>query len=129
MKTHDKQRVFENSSIVIELFSSRALVIIALIITASIIIASIINDLSRFNLFENSSRISNRRRFRAFANLEFEKSFTDIQNVDVDSDDNENDERFDCVKCCRISLDCRRVTSVTCARCARQKIVCVSIRF
>ncbi len=124
MKTHDKQRVSEDSSIVIELFSSRASIIIASIITASTI-----NDFSRFNLSENSSRISSRRRLRAFANLESEKSSTDIQNFDVDSDDNENDERFDCVKCCRIFLDCRRVTSVTCVRCARQKIVCVSIRF
>jgi ABC-type maltose transport system permease subunit len=54
MKTHDKQRIFENSSIVINFFS-RVLVIIA-----SIIITSIINDLNRFNFFENSSRISNR---------------------------------------------------------------------
>ncbi len=127
MKTHDKQRVFENSSIVIELFF-RVSIITALIITASIITASIINDLNRFNRSENSSRTSNRRRFRAFANSESEKTFTDIQNVDVDLDDNENDKRSDCVKCCRIPLDCRRVTSVTCARCARQKTVCVSIR-
>jgi hypothetical protein len=99
MRTHDKQHVFENSSIVIKLFS-RALVIIALIITASIIIASIINDFNRFNLFENSSRISSRRRFRVLANFEFEKTFTNIQNVDVSSDDNKNDERLNCVKCC-----------------------------
>jgi hypothetical protein len=128
MRAHDKQRVSENSSIVIELSFSRASVIIALIITASIIIASTINDFSRFNLSENSFRTSSRRRLRALANLESEESSTDIQNVDVDSDDNENDERFDCVKCCRISLNCRRVTNVTCAHCAQQKIVCVSIR-
>jgi hypothetical protein len=129
MRTHDKQRASENSSIVIQLFSLRVSIITALIITALIIIASTINDLSRFNLFEDSSRISNHCRFRTFANSEFEKIFTNIQNIDVDSDDNENDERFDCVKCCRISFDCRRVIDVTCARCARQKIACVSIRF
>jgi hypothetical protein len=94
-----------------------------------IITASIINDFSRFNFLENSSRILNRRWFRTLANLESEKIFTNIQNVDVDFDDNENDERFDCVKCCRIFLNCRRVTSVTCAHCARQKIICVLIRF
>jgi hypothetical protein len=33
------------------------------------------------------------------------------------------------VKCCWIFLDCHRVTSATCVCCARQKIVCVSIRF
>ncbi len=129
MKTHDKQCVSEDSSIIITFFFSRVSIITASIIIASIIIASIINDLNRFNLFENSSRISSRRRFRAFANSESEKTFTDIQNFDVDFDDNENDERFDSVKCCQIFLDCRRVTSVTCARCARQKIVCVSIFF
>ncbi len=127
MKTHDKQRVFENSSIVIK-FLSRVLIIIAFIIIASIIIASIINNFSCFNLFENFSRTSNRRRLRIFANFEFEKTFIDIQNVNVDFDDNKNDKRSDYVKCCRISFDCRRVTNVTCARCARQKIVCVSIR-
>jgi hypothetical protein len=127
MRAHDKQRVSENSSIVIELFFSRVLIIIALIIIASIITASTINDFNRFNFFENSSRISSRHRFKTFANFESEKSFTD-QNVDVDFDDNENDERSDCVKCCRISIDYRRVTNVTCARYARQKIVCVSIR-
>ncbi len=128
MRTHDKQRVFEDSLIVIEFSFSRASIIIALIIIMLIITASIINDFSRFNFFENSSRISNRRRFKVFANSESEKSFID-QNVDVDSDDNENDERSDCVKCCRISIDCRRVTNVTCARCARQKTACVLIRF
>jgi hypothetical protein len=60
MRTHDKQRVFEDSSIVIE-FSFRVSIITALIITASIIIASIINDLNHFNLSENFSRTSNRR--------------------------------------------------------------------
>jgi hypothetical protein len=129
MRAHDKQRVFENSSIVIQLFSLRVSIITALIITALIIIASTINDFNRFNLFEDSSRISSRHRLRAFANLKSEKIFIDIQNVDVDFDDNENDERFDCVKCCRILLDCRREIDVTCARCARQKIVCVLIRF
>jgi hypothetical protein len=61
MKTHDKQRVFENSSIVIELSSSHVSIIIVSIITALIITASIINDFSRFNFLENSSRILNRR--------------------------------------------------------------------
>jgi hypothetical protein len=118
IKTHDKQRVFENSFVVIEFSSSRVLIITALIIIVLIIIASIINNFNRFNLFENSSRISSCRRFKVFANSKSEKAFTDIQNVDVDSDDNENDERFDCVKCCRIFLNYRRVTSVTCVCCA-----------
>ncbi len=100
-----------------------------LIIIASIIIALTINDLNYFNFFENSFRILSRRQFKVFANSESEKTFTDIQNVDVDFDDNENDKRFNCVKCCQISFDCCRVTNVTCARCARQKIVCVSIHF
>ncbi len=66
IKTHDKQRVFENSLIVIKLFFSRVLIIIDLIIIALIIIASIINNFNYFNLSEDSSRISNRRRFRIF---------------------------------------------------------------
>jgi hypothetical protein len=118
MKTHDKQRVSEDSFVVIELSFSRASIITASIIIASIINASIINDFNRFNLSKSSSRISNRRRFKTLANFESEKTFTDIQNVDVDFNDNENDEHLNCVKCCRIFLDCRRVTSETCVRCA-----------
>jgi hypothetical protein len=43
---------------------------------------------------------------------------------------NENDEKLsDCVKCCRMFVSCRRFADVTCARCARQKQTCISIRF
>jgi hypothetical protein len=43
---------------------------------------------------------------------------------------NENDEElFDCVKCCRVFVSCRRVADIACARCARQKQTCISIRF
>ncbi len=119
MRAHDKQRVFENSSIVIQFFFLRVFVIIALIIIALIITASIINDFSRFNLCEDSSRISNNRRFKVFADFESEKIFTVIQNVDVDSDDNEIDKRSNYVKCYQIFFDCRCVIDMTCARCAQ----------
>jgi hypothetical protein len=43
---------------------------------------------------------------------------------------NENDEELsDCVKCCRVLVSCRRVADIACARCARQKQACISIRF
>jgi hypothetical protein len=43
---------------------------------------------------------------------------------------NENDEElFDCVKCCRVLVSCHRFADVACARCARQKQTCISIRF
>jgi hypothetical protein len=43
---------------------------------------------------------------------------------------NENDEElFDCVKCCRVLVSCRRLADVACARCAKQKQTCISIRF
>jgi hypothetical protein len=43
---------------------------------------------------------------------------------------NENDEELsDCVTCCRVLVSCRRLADVACARCARQKQTCISIRF
>jgi hypothetical protein len=52
--------------------------------------------------------------------------------VEEDGNDlmNENDEGLpDCVKCCRVLVSCRRVAGIACARCARQKQACISIRF
>ncbi len=60
----------------------------------------IISDFNRFNFSKDSSRISNRRRLKIFANFASEKTFIDIQNVNVNLKNNENDERFNCVKCC-----------------------------
>jgi hypothetical protein len=43
---------------------------------------------------------------------------------------NEDDEELsDCVKCCRVLVSCRRVADIACARCAKQKQACISIRF
>ncbi len=43
---------------------------------------------------------------------------------------NENDEELsDCVKCCRVLVSCCRFADVACARYARQKQTCISIRF
>jgi hypothetical protein len=66
--------------------------------------------------FKNFFRISNHCRLKVFANFEFEIFFIDIQNVNINFDDNKNDERFDCMKYCKIFLNFRRGTNVTCAR-------------
>jgi hypothetical protein len=75
-------------------------------------------------------RISRNRRI--VVKTKIEKAFI-IQFV-VEENENEliddNDEEFsDCVKCCRVLVLCRRIVDIACARCARQKQACVSIRF
>jgi hypothetical protein len=52
----------------------------------------------------------------------------------IEENENENidenhEELFDCVKCCRVLVSCRHFADVACARCARQKQTCLSIRF
>ncbi len=81
---------------------------------------------SAFALF----RISRNRRIVVKTKIE-EASIAQFV-VEENEDDlmNENDEELpDCVKCCRVLVSCRRVADIACARCARQKQTCISIRF
>jgi hypothetical protein len=76
------------------------------------------------------SRISRNRRIVVKTKIE-EASIAQFV-VEENENDlmNENDEELsDCVKCCRVLVSCRRVADIACARCARQKQACISIRF
>jgi hypothetical protein len=74
------------------------------------------------------SRISRNRRI--VVKTKIEETFI-VQFV-VEENENENfdkndEELFNCVKCCRVFVSCRRLADVACARCARQKQTCISI--
>ncbi len=76
------------------------------------------------------SRISRNRRI--VVKTKIEETFI-VQFV-VEENENENfdkndEELFNCVKCCRVFVSCRRLADVACARCARQKQTCISIWF
>ncbi len=67
-------------------------------------------------------RISRNRRI--VVKTKIEKAF--IAQFVIEKNENElmngNDEElFDCIKCCRVFVSCRRLADVACARCARQK--------
>ncbi len=52
----------------------------------------------------------------------------------MNDDDNEefdvnDDNRSNCIRCCRISIDCRRIASIACDKCFKQKTAYISIRF
>jgi hypothetical protein len=77
-----------------------------------------------------SSRTSRNRRI--VVKTKIEKAFIAQFVVEENENDlmNENDEELsDCIKCCRVFVSCRRVADIACARCARQKQACISIRF
>jgi hypothetical protein len=75
-------------------------------------------------------RISKNRRIVMKTKIEksFIAQFVIEENENEFIDDN-NEELFDCVKCCRVLVLCRRIADIACARYARQKQTCVSIRF
>jgi hypothetical protein len=76
-------------------------------------------------------RISKTSRRRNVVETKFNESFTIrfvVEEKNKDEFIDENDDEFsNCVKCCRVSMFCRRVNDIACARCLRQKQVCVSI--
>jgi hypothetical protein len=76
------------------------------------------------------SRISRNRRI--VVKTKIEETFIAQFVVEENENDfmNENDEElFDCIKCCRVFVSCRRVADIACACCAKQKQACISIRF
>jgi hypothetical protein len=79
------------------------------------------------------SRTSTKRRFRFLIvskTEKFSRDSRDVMNDDDDETSNVNDDnRSNCIRCCRISIDCRRIANIACDKCFKQKITCISIRF
>ncbi len=79
-----------------------------------------------------TSRISIKRRFRILIVSKIDEFSRDQQAVMNDDDekfDVHDDNRSNCIRCCRISIDCRRLANIACDKCFKQKTACISIRF
>ncbi len=78
-------------------------------------------------------RISTKKRIKILIvskTDEFSRDERDVMNDDNDEESNVNDDnRSNCIRCCRISIDCRRIANIICDKCYKQKIACISIRF
>jgi hypothetical protein len=119
MMNHDQRRVIDDFSF---FFSNSTRDSISLRSRAS----TSFRIVSAFAFF----RISRNRRI--IVKTKIEEAF--IVQFAVEENENElidaNDEELsDCVKYCRVLVSCRRLVGVACARCARQKQTCISIRF
>jgi hypothetical protein len=86
-----------------------------------------------FVIISRISRISIKRRIKISIVSkidEFSRDSRVMMNDDNDEKfDVKNDNRSNCIRCCRISINCRHVTSIVCDKCFKQKITCFSIRF
>lgn len=78
-----------------------------------------------------TSKTPSRRRTRVPAEREVEESSDDLMMIDDDDDlmnmKNDDDELSDCIRCCRVPIECRRVDDIACTRCVRMKTICISI--
>jgi hypothetical protein len=87
---------------------------------------------SFFIIITRISRISTKRRFKILIvskTVEFSRDARDVMNDDDDETFDVNDDnRSNCIRCCRISIDCRRIANIVCDKCFKQKIACISIR-
>jgi hypothetical protein len=88
---------------------------------------------SFFIIIIRISRISTKRRFKILIvskTVEFSRDARDVMNDNDDETfDVNNDNRLNCIRCCSISIDCRRIANIVCDKCFKQKIACISIRF
>jgi hypothetical protein len=119
MKSHEQRRVIDDSSV----FVSNS--------TRDLIFSVTRVSMSSRNVVASSSQTSKTSRRRNVVETKFDESFTtrfvvEEKNEDELIDEND-DELSNCVKCCRVSMSCRRVDDIACAKCSRQKQACVSI--
>jgi hypothetical protein len=123
MKNHEQRRVIDEFSVFIS-NSTRDLLSFVTRVTTSL----------RNVVVLSSSRISKTSRRRNIVETKRDESFIDRFVAEEKNDDDElidkNDDEFsNCVKCCRVSMSCRRVIDIACARCSKQKQACISICF
>jgi hypothetical protein len=84
------------------------------------------------DITSRTSRISIKRRFKILIVSKIDEFSRDRHAVMNDDDDEKSnvkdDNRSNCIRCCRLSIDCRRVANIVCDKCFKQKIACISIR-
>ncbi len=121
LDAHDQNLVQEKTQIYVNVFSSNFFVFARFLRAAS------------FDMTSRISRISVKRRFRISIISKIDEFSRDRQAV-INDDDNEefevnDDNRSNCIRCCCILIDCRRIASIACDKYFKQIIVCISIRF
>jgi hypothetical protein len=125
---HDQNRVQKEIQIYVNVFSLSFFIFARF----SVFVRFIRVD-SLFIIITRISRISTKRRIKILIVSkidEFSRNARDVMNDDDDEKSNVNDDnRSNCIRCCRISIDCRRIANIVCDRCFKQKIACISIRF
>ncbi len=106
---HDQNRVLKRIQIYVNLSSLSSSISARFLRVAS------------FDIIFRISLISIKRRFRILIvskTDEFSRDSRAVMNDDDDEDFNvKNDNRSNCIRCCRISIDCRRVANIVCDRC------------
>jgi hypothetical protein len=123
MKNHEQRRVIDDFFVFVSSSTRDSLFFVTCVTTS-------FRNVVAFS----SSRISKISRRRNIVETKRDESFIDRFVVEEKNDDdefiNENDDELsNCVKCCRVSMSCRRVIDIACARCFRQKQTCISICF
>ncbi len=117
---HDQNRVQKKTQIYVNVSSLSFFVFARFLRVAS------------FDITSRTSRISIKRRFRILIVSKIDEFSRDRHAVMNDDDDEESnvkdDNRSNCIRCCRLSIDCRHVANIVCDRCFKQKIACISIR-
>jgi hypothetical protein len=121
MKNHKQRRIIDDSSVFVSISTHD---FIFFVTRASMSSRNVITSFA----FSRTSKTSRRRNV---VETKFDESFItrfviEEKNEDEFIDEND-DELSNCVKCCRVSMFCRRVNDIACARCSRQKQTCVSI--
>jgi tRNA G10 N-methylase Trm11 len=85
------------------------------------------DDISRI------SRISIKRHFRILIVSKTDEFSRDRHAVMNDDDDEQfdvkNNNRSNCIRCCRMSINCRRIANIVCDKCFKQKTIYISICF
>jgi hypothetical protein len=102
------------------------------VLTRFFVFACFIRVDSFFIIITRISRISTKRRFKILIVSKINEFSRDARNVMNDDDDEEfnvnDDNRLNCIRCCRILIDCCRIVNIVCDKCFKQKIACISIR-
>jgi hypothetical protein len=128
LDVHDQNRVQKKIQIYINVFSLNFFVSARFSVSVRFIRVD-----SLFIIITRISRISTKKRIKILIVSkidEFSRDARDMMNDDNDEKINVNDDnRLNCIRCCRISIDCRRIANIVCDRCFKQKIACISIRF
>jgi hypothetical protein len=120
IKNHEQRRIIDDFFVFVSSSTRDFLSFVTCVTT------SFRNVVASFS--SRTSKISDRRNV---AKTKFDESFTDRLVVEEKNDDefiDENENEFsNCIKCCRVSMFCRRVIDIAYAKCFKQKQTCISI--